>query len=222
MSNGSLDFLDMIKNQSAGGAAKAIEPVISREISTDGHAELIAVIDTETNWLDQVMSIGVAIADSKTFKCLDKRYYIFEPEVYVGGIYSNVLHVKNVQGISCSRQQALSDIRQFFLQKKISKIFAYNAKFDYNHLEELSSFDWFDIMRIAAYKQFNKAIPDSQPCCKTGRLKSNYGVEPIMRMLSGNNRYYEVHNAVLDAVDELKIVELLGHDIETYQCGKIS
>lgn len=223
MGNGSLDFLDMIKNQSAGKLENTDNKNSCKsEIVSDAiDSERIAVIDTETNWHDQVMSIGVAVADSRTYKCLDKRYYIFEPEVYVGGIYSNVLHVRNVQEISCSRDHALSEIRQLFLQNKISKIFAYNAKFDYNHLPELSSFDWFDIMRLAAYKQFNSAIPDSFPCCKTGRLKTNYGVEPIMRLLSGNSRYCEVHNALLDAVDELKIVELLGLEIEAYQCGKL-
>ena len=28
----------------------------------------IAVIDTETNWSNQVMSVGVVIADGRTFK----------------------------------------------------------------------------------------------------------------------------------------------------------
>jgi hypothetical protein len=41
-------------------------------------------------------------------------------------------------------------------------------------------------------------------------------VEPILRMLSGNSNYCETHNAVLDALDELKIMQLLGHDLEKY------
>ena len=32
-----------------------------------------AVIDTETNWVDQVMSIGTVIADSGTFELLEMK-----------------------------------------------------------------------------------------------------------------------------------------------------
>lgn len=75
---------------------------------------------------------------------------------------------------------------------------------------------WFDIMKLAAYKQYNKKIPETAECWGTGRLKRNYGVEPIMRMLSGKRTYREVHNAVCDAVDELKIMKLLGYSIDEY------
>lgn len=44
-----------------------------------------AVIDTETNWNDAVMSIGVVVADSET---IDSVYYIITPEYKVGGISS--------------------------------------------------------------------------------------------------------------------------------------
>ena len=64
-------------------------------------------------------------------------------------------------------------------------------------------------MRLAAYKQYNHTIPRNAECCKTGKLKRNYGVEPILRNLSGEKRYVETHNALLDAVDELKIMKLL-------------
>ena len=90
-----------------------------------------------------------------------------------------------------------------------------------SRITELSGYEWYDIMRLAAYRQFNNSIPQTAECCKTGRLKRNYGVEPIMRMLTGNSSYFEVHNAVMDAVDELKIMELLGHGIEKYECARI-
>ncbi len=50
--------------------------------------EKFAVIDTETNWHDKVMSIGVVIADAKTRKKIDSVYYIIDPEYRVGGMYS--------------------------------------------------------------------------------------------------------------------------------------
>lgn len=218
--NGSLEFLNMIKNQS-GNKEKAKENRLVEEVKSYDFGTVIAVIDTETNWNDEVMSLGVAIADASTYKLLGKRYYVFDPECRVGGIYSNVMYYGKIKGKSMTRSDALADLKVFLNKNGIDKIFAYNAKFDYNHLPELQNFAWYDIMRIAAYKQFNTSIPAELPCCKTGRLKTGYGVEPIMHYLTGDSRYREVHNAVYDAVDELKIIELLGHPVETYECGLI-
>ena len=47
-----------------------------------------AVIDTETNWNNEVMSIGVLIARCRNFKKTDSRYYILPSEEKVGGMYS--------------------------------------------------------------------------------------------------------------------------------------
>ena len=152
------------------------------------NSPLFAVIDTETNWHDQVMSLGVAIADQNTFRCLETRYYIFQQEARVGGMYSSVMHNCDVTPITTTRQDAMQDLTEYLRAHSITDIYAYNAKFDCSHLPELRAFSWYDIMRIAAYRQFNKSIPVSAPCCKTGRLKANYGVEPITRMLTGTDR----------------------------------
>ena len=211
-SNASIDFLEMLKGKSV----------------TPSH-KCIAVIDTETNWRDEVMSIGIAVADEKTFKCCDTKYYIIDPEYKVGGIYSNVLrysdgkrNINIAKEVVLSRKKALAEIDKFLKESGITKIFAYNGKFDLGHLKELNGYEWYDIMRLAAYKQFNRAITDDMACCKTGRLKTNYGVEPITRMLSGERGYCEVHNAVYDAVDELRIIELLEHEICKYECARIN
>ena len=50
-----------------------------------------------------------------------------------------------------------------------------------------------------------------------GRLRHGYGVEPILRLLSGNSAYRETHNALQDALDELAIMELLGHPPAAYR-----
>ena len=48
-----------------------------------------AVIDTETNWNDQVMSIGIVVADEENWKKIDSKYYIIDPEYRVGGMFSS-------------------------------------------------------------------------------------------------------------------------------------
>ena len=46
-----------------------------------------AVIDTETNWADQVMSIGTVIADADSFRPIEAKYHILPIECEIGGMY---------------------------------------------------------------------------------------------------------------------------------------
>ena len=178
---------------------------------------IFAVIDTETNWADQVMSIGTVIADSATFQPCDAKYHILPIECRIGGMYESTLFIKTpVKPILCTRAEAIADLCTWFKQHGVSSIFAYNACFDRNHLPELRSFDWYDIMRLAAYRQHNPKIPANADCCSTGRLKRGYGVEPMLRLLSGSCTYHESHNAFYDALDELEILRLLGHCLSSY------
>ena len=185
--------------------------------------ETFAILDTETNWDNQVMSIGVAIAECETFQLIDTKYYVLTPECIIGGMFSSVLQINgNPSAIECNRDEAIYDLLTWFNENNVQSIFAYNALFDYSHLEELSDFKWYDIIKVAAYKQYNSRIPQSAECCKTGRLKRNYGVEPMMRMLSDDYSYFETHNALYDALDELKIMQLLGLPLDTYACAIIN
>ncbi|MBE6934594.1 MAG: hypothetical protein E7462_06070 [Ruminococcaceae bacterium] len=170
-----------------------------------------AVIDTETNWVDRVMSIGTVIADCDTFQPVDMKYHVLTPEYEIGGMYENELFSDpNRMPVICSRAEALNAILCWLSGFGVTDIYAYNASFDRNHLPELSSLVWHDIIRIAAYRQYNPKIPASAECCSTGRMKRNYGVEPMLKLLSGAQSYRETHNALLDALDELEIMRLLG------------
>ena len=176
-----------------------------------------AVIDTETNWADQVMSIGTVIADADTFELITAKYHILPIECEIGGMYESTLFIETpVQPILCTRSEAIADLRTWFQQHDVHSIFAYNACFDRNHLPELRDFNWYDIMRLAAYRQHNPKIPANADCCSTGRLKRGYGVEPMLRLLSGNHTYHESHNAFYDALDELEIMYLLRHRLGDY------
>lgn len=176
-----------------------------------------AVIDTETNWADQVMSIGTVIADADTFRAVDSKYHILPLECQIGGMYENTLFIETpVPPILCTRAQAIADLQSWFRLHGVTAIFAYNACFDRNHLPELRALHWHDIMRLAAYRQHNPRIPSDADCCSTGRLKRGYGVEAMLRLLSGRRTYRETHNAWHDAMDEVEILRLLGHPLDAY------
>ena len=176
-----------------------------------------AVIDTETNWADQVMSIGTVIADADTFAPLEAKYHILPIECEIGGMYYDTLFLETpVKATACTRQEAMADLISWLKGWDIRDIFAYNASFDRNHLPELRHLVWHDIMRLAAYWQTNPKIPADAELCSTGRLKRGYGVEPMLRLLSGKKGYHETHNAMFDALDELKIMKLLAHPLEKY------
>ncbi len=179
---------------------------------------VFAVIDTETNWHDAVMSIGTVIADSDTFEPVFSKYHIITPEHKVGGMFSHTLFFKDQKlNLECSRTEAIYDLLDCFEKNRVTDIFAYNASFDYRHLPELCSFSWYDIMNFAAYRQHNPKIPNTYDCYRTGRLKRGYGVEPMLRLLSGDAAYCEQHNALTDAFDELKIMKLLQHKPDQYK-----
>jgi hypothetical protein len=181
-----------------------------------------AVIDTETTWSDAVMSIGVVIADSETYGLVDKRYYVLTPFKNHGGMYTYALYVNGIKpDLECSREKAMTELRLFLDEHNVGTIFAYNANFDYRHLPELSHLAWHDIMKVAAYRQHNPKIPGCADCWGTGRLKHGYGVEDVYRMLSEDIVYYETHNALTDAIDELEIMRLLNHDFSKYALAKI-
>lgn len=176
-----------------------------------------AVIDTETNWNDKVMSIGTIIADTDTFRPIDAKYHVLTPEYLAGGMYADTLFADaRLHPTICSRTEALTDLVSWFASHEVHSIFAYNACFDRNHLPELRQMDWYDIMRLAAYRQYNHKIPTTADCCSTGRLKRGFGVEPMLRLLADNHTYRETHNALYDAIDELEIMRLLGYGLADY------
>ena len=180
------------------------------------------VIDTETTWTDDVMSIGAVIADSMDYSVIDSRYYLIDPEYRYGGMYSGALKMYGTpKKFISARCEVAEDMRHWLDSYSVNTIYAYNAAFDKKHLPEFLDYRWHDIMRVAAYRQFNNRISDIALCFKTGRLKSGYGVECIYRLLSGDCSYMEKHNGWYDAIDELKIMELLALPIEVYEIARI-
>ena len=177
--------------------------------------QYLAVIDTETNWSDEVISIAVVIAHKKTYQIIDERYYIISPECEKPSMYEHALN-DYPPFAKCNREEVISDLRTLLLNHGVKNIFAYNAKFDYRHLPELADYFWHDIMNVAAYRQFNPSITCDDECYLTGRLKRDYGVQHMIRRLTKDERYFEKHNAVYDAEDELMIMQLIGYPADWY------
>lgn len=195
----------------------AEQDIIKETTETD----YIAVLDTETNWYDEVMSVGIVIADAENYSPIDSRYFIIYPEFTVGGMYANQLFINCKEpSEKYTRESAIEEIRNKLSKYNVTKVFAYNAKFDKSHLPELDDLCWYDIMRMAAYRQYNPYIPACAECCKTGRLKRGYKVDDILKMIRGTG-YRESHNAVQDALDELEIMKHLNHPLEEYGIARL-
>ena len=111
----------------------------------------IAVIDTETNWIDQVMSIGTVIAERDSFRMVDARYQVLTPEYEIGGMYEATLFADpKLRPEMCSRPEAISSLKSWFASYDVREIFACLARGS-NHIlfshfaEDKSMFDSHDV-----------------------------------------------------------------------------
>lgn len=178
--------------------------------------EVFAVIDTETNWFDDVMSIGVVIAEDYTYSVLEEYYGIIIPAARFGGMYSEVLRDDETKiHTESTRRQVLIEVRALLQKHGIKHLFAYNANFDRKHLPEFADYAWTDIMQTTMYRQYNPFIQNEADLCGTGKLKKGYDVESVLRMITGK-RCYEVHNALCDARDELFIMSSFEMKIQSF------
>ena len=170
-----------------------------------------AVIDTEWNWDGKAMSIGTVIADGKTMEPVAARYFVLPATAKKGGVYKYALANSNgTEAVLSTRKASLRNIKALLRDYGVSHIFEYGASVDSGKLPELGEYHWHDITQKAAYKQFNPMIPEDARVAGTGRLKSGYGMESMMQMVTGEPSYHQANNAVVDAMDELKIMQKLG------------
>lgn len=175
-----------------------------------------AVIDVETNWNNEAMSIGIVVADSADFRSLDQRYFVLQPECNVGGMYSDRLQLVDEQLITlCSRDAAMAQTVGLFSQYGVTDIFAYNAPFDRNCLEELQGYTWRDILPTAANRNTNVRLPGNCEYFSTGLLKYGRSLQNVLRMIF-DAEYTETHNGLQDAMDELLLMKILGQPLEIY------
>lgn len=206
-----------IKHESSGKDGAGNFNTLRIAEKTSGSGIPFAVIDIETNWDNEAMSVGILISDDQTFEIKDWKYYILSPQWRVGGMYSSRLRFTGQKATETDPVTAAQEISGWLKDNGVNSLFAYNASFDARHFPWLSGVKWVDIMKKAAYKQHNPYISPNAETCKTGRLKRNYSVEAIYRLVTGKQDYYEEHNALLDAIDELEIMKRFGTSVKDYQ-----
>lgn len=182
----------------------------------DTQSKYFAVVDAETNWNNETMSVGVVIGNAEDFNAVDKRYYVIYPECRTGGVYSHVLRDVDEKLITdCSRGEAIDGIKKLLTEYGVTDIFAYNAPFDYKCLSELNKYTWRDILPVAANRNYNDKLPDNCEYFKTGLLKHGRGLENVMRLIYFR-AFTEHHNGLTDALDELQLMRLIGQPLQVY------
>lgn len=177
------------------------------------NSDFFSVIDVETNFDNEIISLGIVISEWDNFSIIENHYFIFSPECQKPSLYYGQLFQPKSKDINCTngiRSTNINELINLLKKYNIKNIFAYNANFDMRCLPELNEYKWFDIMKIAAYKQHNDYLPDTLEYCKTGRLKSNYSFEALYKLISNNPYYIESHNAIDDATDELSFMHILN------------
>lgn len=184
---------------------------------------MFAVIDTETTYADEVMSIGIVMADEETFRPVDARYYIIGAPPIRPAACSPMCSSAPSTARCRLRSASVRGGTRSRICAPLWRGMARTRSLPTTRI--LTGATCRSCGRIigatlcgrAAYRQFNPTIPADADCYATGRLKCGCGVEATLRRLLGRADYYEVHNALADAVDELLIMRLLAHPLCLYQ-----
>lgn len=188
----------------------------------DENAVMFALIDVETSYSNNIISIGIVISDDISFKPRSFKYYRILEHENVPAMFTYAMELGDFSlnpseyEIKASYLDVIEKIKELLSNNKVKHLFAYNASFDKGHLPELREYYWHDIMEKAAYRQTNKKIPANSEFYGTGRLKKGYGVEAIYRLLADDTSYNETHNALMDALDELEIMRHLEYRVIHY------
>lgn len=198
--------------------AKSKNQILLSDICDPG--EYFAVVDTEVNFQNELMSVGMLIVRKKDLTIKEEYYAMITPACNKAAMFSSSLKYQSEVGehwnqLITNERAAVQAILKVLQERQVRAIFAFNAGFDQKMLYVLHDFFWCDIMDIALYKQRNPRLPANAPFYGTGRLKRGGSVEGLLRMMD-NPRYQETHNALQDAKDELKLMKLIGRPVEEY------
>ncbi len=141
------------------------------------NAHKIGIIDVETTFSDEVMSVGIVIVDTeKNYDFVDARYWLIDPYYQSPGMFAHMLHlsdcnppfiykeaqvfVDSIQEKITSMDTCLEELRQLMGIHNCQILFAYNAHFDKRHLLELSDYIWVDMISVMANCTLNTNIDE--------------------------------------------------------------
>jgi|GEM_PF-3570304 len=207
------------------------------------HSEKFVMIDVETDGGNLVCTIGAVIVNSKTWIIEELHYYTIEGTEHLCW-YGNAINLgqfaeflqefeqitftKNI----CAYDEAIQGLRKTINTHHITQIFAYNASFDCRMLPEFSDFIWCDVIHKAAYEQYNPLLPKNTEFYGSGKMKRGYSVESMYRLVCPKHKgylpswkrkfgqlgskYFETHNGLIDAVDQVRIMQAIGYTSELY------
>ena len=96
----------------------------------------ILVIDTETTWENNLMTVG-AVAANSNFEILDMFYGGIDSALKRGGKYSYIVKEKKLEMDRTTEDKLLTSLYEFYKKNNCEKIFAYNATFDKRLLPSL-------------------------------------------------------------------------------------
>lgn len=221
-------------------APRAIRPrVVPPEISN-----CVAVIDVETTWHDEVMSIGAVIVDTRDkYRILDVAYWLVSPFCYQPAMFSGAIELSMVKESSFFYQKGncildsvtetedtfencIAGLKALLDRYYVSSCFAYNGHFDKRHLLDLDGVVWFDLVvpftsyDLNPYLSSEKIPGENLGFGKAGvRLVKEYSFFDIMRHIPGCKRYRETHNGCVDAFEEAMAMQMMKLPRDEYRIG---
>lgn len=221
---------------------RAIRPrVIPPEISN-----CVAVIDVETTWRDEVMSIGAVIVDTQDkYRILEIAYWLVTPFCYQPAMFSRAIDLSMVKERSFfykkgnrvldsvtekedSFEKCIAGLQALLDCHDVSSCFAYNGHFDKRHLLDIDGVAWFDLVvpftsyDLNPYISSQKIPPENLGVGKAGlRLVKEYSFFNIMRYIPGCKRYYETHNGCVDAFEEAMAMQMMKLPRDEYRISWI-
>lgn len=186
---------------------------------TNENLDFFAIIDTKTNYYGNAISIGVVVVNSH-FEIQQAQYYLIPEELIHDHNHKDDFDIIHVYKTYFGRLfDCENHIRTLMNQYNITNIYAYNAFYVKKSLPEMNNYNWFDIAKVATYKQYNHELPLDADYDENGQLL-RYAMKNVIELMM--KTYYKcVNHALYNALDELKIMKLIGLPIEKYSHTKI-
>ena len=85
----------------------------------------------------------------------------------------------------------------------------------------MQNYHWYDIIKVAAHKQYNYKLPDNLMFNDQGRLLYKCNIKDLMEILTKTYFYYTNH-ALYDTLDIARIMKIVDLNINVYDCAKIN